>query len=84
MSTTTGPVSALTFAQQVGDWMRAEREALGCSQEEIAQVLGVADSTVSNYERGETVMSLFSHTVLRDYFKREHCNRGITALKATP
>lgn len=36
-----------------GEMMRARRKALGMTQEELAEVLGVKQATVSDLERGK-------------------------------
>jgi len=63
--------------QKLGKQMRALRVELGLTQQDLAAALGCSDATVSDYERGVTMMDAHSLATLKAYFKRQHENRGI-------
>ena len=63
------------FMAQVGEWMREQRAKLNIRQSDVAAALGCSVSTVSGYERGEIMISIYSHAVLKTYFRREWTNR---------
>lgn len=44
----------------MGDKIRALREARGLSQNDLAEALGINQSTVSNWERGKIEPTLFN------------------------
>lgn len=57
------------WQQNVGNWMRSERSVLQLSQVELAKLLKVSDSSVSNWERGETSMTAEVHARVTYVFK---------------
>lgn len=59
------------YAKSVGEWIQAQREALGLSQEEVARDIAVSQTSICRWESGASLLSSYSHAKLRAYFKQQ-------------
>lgn len=55
-----------TYLKMTGEWIRQQREALGLSQADLAQRLGMSSTAVSKWERGDAEPSRKSQQAIRD------------------
>jgi transcriptional regulator with XRE-family HTH domain len=46
---------------EFGEVLRTERERCGYTQKELAEMIGVTDRTIQNYERGRANVARFEH-----------------------
>lgn len=58
------------YQENVGNWIRSERTTLHLTQVKLAKLLGVSDSSVSNWERGKFSMTAEAHAQVTYIFKR--------------
>jgi transcriptional regulator with XRE-family HTH domain len=63
------PVTPAEYRVSRGSWIRRNRLALGLTQEELADVTGVSEASISRWEMGRGEMRAFSHDRLKAYFK---------------
>lgn len=66
------------YQENVGNWMRDERVTLNLSQVELAKLLDVSDSTISNWERAQASMSAEAHARISYIFKRRRRDLNLT------
>lgn len=59
------------YTKSVGEWIQAQRESLGLTQEEVSRDIAVSQSTLCRWEAGTSLMSAYSHAKLRGYFKQQ-------------
>ena len=59
------------FMRQAGEALNAERVRLGLTQEDMADALGVDESTFSRWERGQRMLSLYDWAMLESLFAEQ-------------
>ena len=64
------------FTAELARWVREQRAALGMTQEELADAIGVSDASISNWESGSRRMSAYAHACLRAHFRQQGKLRG--------
>jgi predicted transcriptional regulator len=72
-------VKKCAFIASTGTELLCQRKALGLSQSELAQAIGVSASAIASWERGVGVMSAYSHHLLRQFFKDTQAQRQLHA-----
>lgn len=64
------------FRQELGERLTERRKELGMTQKELAEKMGVSQSSVSKTERGECALSLL---MLETYFEALDLSWGLVA-----
>lgn len=64
------------FRQELGERLTERRKELGMTQKELAEKMGVSQSSVSKTERGECALSLL---MLETYFEALDMSWGLVA-----
>jgi predicted transcriptional regulator len=59
------------YSQLLSGWMRRQRAALGVSQADLAWAVGVAQATISSWELGMALPDVYTHKLIKNYFKQQ-------------
>lgn len=51
--------------------IRGQREELGLSRAEVAQAIGVSETTITYWEQSRNLLNAYADMLLRFYFKRK-------------
>jgi len=65
------------YSQGVAEWIREQRKTLGISQEELAEAVGVSQSSITNWEAARGMISSHSHALLKAYFKQQRKDKQV-------